>query len=357
VVTGKISSWFDGWSRTACALVLATLIAIMALSALAPSVKTGSPPRTSKSRMTDAELYTKVISEVRSGTPYYASVVRNHRENGYPLRPFFTVRMPTLAKLSAMLPPSGARFLLLGLIVAAGIAWFRLIVRDLEQRAVRISALVLVAVSLTTLASPVLSLFHDAWAGVLMALSLALNQQRKVAASIAVGLAAALIRELAVPFLVLMACAAVWEKKWREVAGWAAAIAVTGCAVILHAGALSPLVTDSDLSSQGWKGMGGWTFYLSTMTIATPLSIGPAWLARMLIPLALFGWFAWRSPLALRVSGLLIGYGILLAAFSRPDTFYWGLMMTPLLLAGLAFAPLMVARLLEQIRSSREITA
>jgi hypothetical protein len=357
VVTGKISSWFDGWSRTACALVLATLIAIMALSALTPSVKTGSPPRTSKSRMTDAELYAKVISEVRNGTPYYASVVRNHRENGYPLRPFFTVRMPTLATLSAMLPPSGARFLLLGLIVAAGMAWFRLFVRDLEQRAVRISALVLVAVSLTTLASPVLSLFHDAWAGVLMALALALNQQRKVAASIAVGLAAALIRELAIPFLLLMATAAAWERKWREVAGWAAAIALVGGALIVHARALSPLVTASDLHSQGWKGMGGWSFYLSTMTIATPLSIGPAWLARMLIPLALFGWFAWQSPLALRVSGLLIGYGILLAAFSRPDTFYWGLMMTPLLLAGLALAPLMIARLLGQIGSPREVAA
>lgn len=354
---GKISSWFDGWSRAACALILAALIAVMAVTALAPSVRTGSPPRPSKARMTDAELYAKVIKEVRGGTPYYASVVRNHRENGYPLKPFFTVRLPTLAMLSATLPASGARFLLLGLILCAGIAWFRLLVRDLVPRAVRIAALVLVAMSLTTLASPVLSLFHDAWAGVLMALSLALNQQKKVWASIATGLAAALIRELAVPFLLLMACAAAWERKWRESASWAAAIGLVGGAVILHAQALAPLVTATDLSSQGWKGMGGWSFYLSTMTIATPLSITPAWLARMLIPLALIGWFGWRSPLALRVSGLLLGYGILLAAFSRPDTFYWGLMVTPLLLTGLATAPLMIARLVVQIRGPREGTA
>jgi hypothetical protein len=98
--------------------------------------------------------------------------------------------------------------------------------------------------------------------------------------------------------------------------------------------------------------MGGWSFYLSTMTIATPLSIGPAWLARVLIPLALLGWFGWRSPLALRVSGLLLGYGILLTVFSRPDTFYWGLMLTPLLLTGLAVAPIMIARLFGQMRAA-----
>ena len=329
----------------------------MAFSALAPNVKTGAPPRTSKARMTDAELYAKVISEVRAGTSYYSSVVRNHRENRYPLKPFFTVRLPTLAILSAALPASGARFLLLGFIVAAGLAWVRLLMRGLEQRFVRLGALVLVVTSLTTLVSPVLALFHDAWAGVLIALSLALNQQKKVTASVAVGLAAALIRELALPFLLLMACAAAWEKKWQEGVSWAAAILLVGGAMMLHAQALSQLVTALDLSSQGWRGLGGWTFYLSTMTIMTPLSIGPAWLARLLIPLALFGWLGWRSPLALRVAGLLIGYGILLAVFSRPDTFYWGLMMTPLLLIGLAFAPLMIVRLIRQISVPRAGTA
>jgi hypothetical protein len=351
VGTVKIKSWIDGWSRSASALILAILIGIMALSAFSPSVRTGSPPRTSKSRMTDAELYKMIIVEVGAGKSYYEAAVRNHRKGGYPLKPFFTVRMPTLAVLSATLTVNGARFLLLGLIFIAGFAWYRLFARGLEERPLRLAAVALLITSLSTLASPVLALFHDTWAGVLIALSLALNQHRKIGLSIAVGLTAALIRELALPFLLLMACAAGWERRWQEALGWAGAIVLFAGAMALHAHGLTPFVTNADLASQGWKGMGGWSFYLSTMTIATPLSIGPAWLARMVIPLCLLGWFAWKSPLALRVAGLLAGYGLLLALFSRPDTFYWGLMMTPLLLPGLALAPVIITRLFRQVRA------
>jgi hypothetical protein len=348
----KIKSWIDGWSRSTSALILAALIGLMALSAMSPSARIGSPQRTSKSRMTDAELYKMIISEVGTGQSYYEAAVRNHRKGGYPLRPFFTVRMPTLAILSARLTVSGARYLLLGLILVAGFAWYRLFARDLDDKPLRLLALALLVTSLWTLTSPVLALFHETWAGVLIALSLALNQHRRIGLSIAIGLAAALTRELALPFLLLMSCAAARERQWQEAAGWAGAIALFGGAMVLHAHSLTPFVTSNDLASQGWRGMGGWSFYLSTMIIATPLSAGPAWLARTVIPLCLLGWFAWRSPLALRVAGLLAGYGLLLALFSRPDTFYWGLMMTPLLLPGLALAPVVLARLFRQVRAA-----
>jgi hypothetical protein len=351
----RIETWFDGWSRRASCLLLAALLALMAISALSPAVRTGSLPRTSAARMTDSELYQRIIADVASGKSYYTAAVEGHRKGAYPLKPFFTVRLPTLATLSAALTPRGAHILLLIMLLAAGLAWWRLLVQKLSDKRVRLASIALLFMSLATLGAPVLAVFHDTWAGALIALSLALNQQRRIGASIGFGLAAALFRELAVPLLLLMACAAVWEGKMREAAGWVAAILVFGLVMFLHARALAPLVIATDFTSQGWKGMGGWTFYLSTMTLATPLSIVPPWLARMLIPLCLFGWLAWKTPLALRGGGLLLGFGLMLMLFSRPVNFYWGLLMTPLLLGGLPLAVPAVGRLYQQARPDRSV--
>jgi hypothetical protein len=69
------------------------------------------------------------------------------------------------------------------------------------------------------------------------------------------------------------------------------------------------------------------------------LSLLPLALAAPLVGLALFGWTVWTSPIALRVTATLLAYAVLLATAGRLDTFYWGLLIAPVLLAGLVFAP------------------
>ena len=83
----------------------------------------------------------------------------------------------------------------------------------------------------------------------------------------------------------------------------------------------------------------------------------PLTLAMPLLILSLFGWASVATGWALRVTILLLGYGAMLALFARPDTFYWALLVAPLSLAGLAFAPRAIAELVRASRAMRQAEA
>jgi hypothetical protein len=156
--------------------------------------------------------------------------------------------------------------------------------------------------------------------------------------AVAFGLVAVLIRETAGLYLALMAAIAWIEGDRREALGWAAAIGVLAVAVGLHAHAVAQVVRPLDPASPGWSGLLGFGFFVRTMTISTALGLAPLWLAAPLVGLAVFGWAAWRDPLGLRVLAVTAAYALVLALFGRTDTFYWGLLVAPTLLVGLAFA-------------------
>ena len=78
---------------------------------------------------------------------------------------------------------------------------------------------------------------------------------------------------------------------------------------------------------------------MTTLSVSTALMLAPLWLAAILVGLSLVGWASWRDPLALRALVVFLVYGALLSVAGRPDTFYWGLMVAPAFLIGLAFAP------------------
>ena len=51
------------------------------------------------------------------------------------------------------------------------------------------------------------------------------------------------------------------------------------------------------------------------------------------------GWAAWRDLTGIRALATFSAYAVLIALFGRVDTFYWGLMVAPAILIGLAFVP------------------
>jgi hypothetical protein len=59
----------------------------------------------------------------------------------------------------------------------------------------------------------------------------------------------------------------------------------------------------------------------------------------LLVPLALLGWAGVRGATGERIALLLLGYAAGLMLVGRPDNFYWGILIAPLLPIGLAFAP------------------
>lgn len=293
----------------------------------------------------DAALYRKIVERVSAGEPYYAAATAEQRTRGYPTKPVFAIRLPTLATLFAWLGEGGIRLAAALAMVAAIAAWSLRLYREFPGRPIWVGIALLIGLGSLGLTSTAPLYFHEAWAGILIALSLGLWAPGKYRASVAIALAAVLIRELALAYILGMAFFALLDRRWKEVAWWLGAVGVFGIAMIAHASAAAPHVLPGDLQSQGWMAMSGWGFSLAGLNMTTALTALPMAVTAFLLPLSIAGWAGWRHPLALRAAVIIAGYLISFTIIGRTDNFYWGLMTAPLILAGLMFLPQAVARL------------
>jgi hypothetical protein len=290
---------------------------------------------------TDLGLYAYAASAAAHPSTYYAQVVAEQRREGYELKPFLVVRPPALSFLLAALRTEALRRLaVVGLAFATLAAWWSRLGRAGVQPLPRAFDVI----ALTTGALPAIAAqapyMHEVWAGLLISLSLALRRADRFGLSLAIaaGLAAALIRELAAPYLVVMAAMALVERRWREAAAWTAALALFAGALALHARMVDAFVLPSDHVSAGWLKLSGWPFVLHAAQWNAVLAAAPAWLTALLVPVALAGAAAWTTPLGRRLAAVLLVYVLAFAVIGRPENFYWGLMFTPLLPLGFARA-------------------
>jgi len=287
----------------------------------------------------DLLLYNSIIDHLRAGDAYYPATAKLLRDNNYPLRPFLTFRLPTLAMMLAMIPSWLGTALLAALCAATILAWtVRLGREGVPDRPLMAASLLLLGGCLA-LAAPRLTCFHESWAGLLVALSLALHRPDRWWPSIALALLALMIRELALPFVLLMGAAALWHRRWREATGWAVVIALFALALALHAHAVAAVVLPGDPASPGWATPGGWPRVLSALRDASILGYLPVPTTAILAPLALLGWYARPGGNALLVALYLTGFAFMMTLLGRPQNYYWIAMIAPLVLAGLAFAP------------------
>ncbi len=341
-----------GVALLALALLFATALA---LASPAPPAASGDPAKRAEDQA-DIVLYETIVDNVRAGRDYYLAAADAQRAGHYPLKPFVTMRLPTLARVQAALPRTVVDGLLYLLCAAVMIAWWARLTSAFARPPPRLIALTLLAGGMMAFVQTDLAPFHEIWAGLLIALSLGVWKPGRWLPAVAFGLAAALIRETAGLYLLLMGGIALVERRPREAAGWAVAAAVLAIALLLHAHAVAGVVRPLDAASPGWVGQLGPGFFVRTMALSTALAVAPLWLAAPLFALSLFGWAAWRDPLAVRVLALLAAYGIVLALFGRLDTFYWGLLIAPLSLVGIAFAVDGARDLLSAAIDTRRIT-
>lgn len=303
-----------------------------------------------ESEISDYRLYQGIAAQVRAGRPYYAAAIEAQRKHHYPVRPFFTVRLPTLSWLVAGLSPMGAQALLLLLAVVTVKAWSDRMAWNAHasrgQMAIRIG-LIVCGIAPALIASGMW--FTEVWAGLLIALSLALRTPDRWWPSVAVALVAVLLRELSLPYLLAMGLLALFDGRRREAIGWGGAVAVFAVVFAAHAHGVLALTQAGDLASPGWNGRGGWALFVSSCMEMTLLTLLPALVVAALLPLSLFGMAAWKTPLALRTLVTLCGYTLLIALFARPDNHYWVWMINPILLLGLLIVPNAMADLVRSI--------
>jgi hypothetical protein len=326
----------DHSPRRTLFLLLGALLLIVAGFAIDAHRPGRAPAATSDQG--DAALYRAIDARMAHGESYYAAAATEQRARGFPLRPFVAVRMPTRAWLVRLVGASWTLHLLqlLGAAVVFGSA---LRLRDVARsRPLWVAASLIAALSVASLINPVIALWPELWAGLLIALSLACRTDRRWHAGVALGLVAVLFRELALAYLAAMAAAALYDRRRGEALAWVAAAVLAVCAIAAHAVAVHAVVLPGDPASQGWVRIGGWGFDLSMARATTLLALAPWPVTAVIAPLALFGWAAAPDGYARRVALAFAGWLLPFLVIGRPENSYWGLLMAPLWLAGLPLA-------------------
>lgn len=327
------------WAALAVVLLLFGAI-VAGLSVTPPPINVEQPQAMAPGeRGADVRLYTRIVAEMRGGANYYHAAAHGLRAGHFPLKPFAAFRLPTLATFHAYTPEILPRIVMVLLVFATVFAWFARL-RDMfgSFAPAAIGALLGLSGS-AILTEPLMLMFHESWAAILIALSLALRRDGKWIASAVAGFVAVMIRETAIAYVLGMAVLALLGGKRREALGWAAIIPVFAAYLAWHAVQAAAVALPNDLRSPGWIGLGGWSFYLSSTHLTTGLASFPKWTAAILVPLAWFGWAGLRSALGVRTVATIAGYGLVMMIFARPDNFYWGLLTAPVMLSGLAFVP------------------
>jgi hypothetical protein len=346
---GAVRTRYENWSRWPALAIIAGLIALLAIACWQPAAAPGPKLRKSAEQQSDLAHYREIIAGVEAGGDYYEVAAEAQRRNNYPLKPFFTFRLPTHAVAYAAF---GERVMIVVIWLLCGalmFAWW-IKLRPMLPMPVIGGTMVLIAGGLGGMLQPVTGLFHESWAGLLLALMIAVHRPGRFWPAVIAGGAALMIRELALPMILAMGGLALIQKRWREAAAWALVVVLFGIYLTLHAQWVAEVVRPSDPPSPGWSKMLGVQFALKSMAMVTFGIRLPSVIAAALLVLSLFGWASVKTGWALKVAILLAGYGAMLALFARADTFYWALIAAPLSFAGLVFLPKAVADLAQAVR-------
>jgi hypothetical protein len=336
-----MSSRTAGWTGAAVLGVTALLVVwgLVAGSGVPDRYDDPVPGRS------DTDLYAALADRVEAGQGYYESVAAEQGSRGYPTRPVPTVRQPGLTWFEAGVGGAGAltvAFLLAGL--AAVLVWGRALTSVARSPAEWFVGVLAPAGTIAVLAVSRAPETHEAWVGVLLLAAVGARRTDRVGVVVVLLLLASLLRELVAPFLLLVLVEQVWLR--RRLGAVLAGSALTAFLVFYawHAHQVSELVPVAAQDSRGWIGLGGWPAVVDAVRFGSPLTLASHAWAAVLVPLAVLGWWSRREPLAVDVGAVLWVGLVLLALVARSDNVYWGLMVAPVLLAGLAFVPAALRR-------------
>jgi hypothetical protein len=323
--------------------VLLLVVALSLSTLVGPSLEPPPPtPAGAGVHYTDRELYSEVVRRVGQGQDYYAATAATQRAHDYPTAPPWAFREPATAWLLALLRTDTLRWGALLLLAAASVV----LMRDAADQAPgpkwrRIAVTLLFGVGLAIVGIPTAPYLHECWAALFIAVSLACWRPsgRRWVLAAAFGLLACLFRELALPYMLVMAGFAARERRRGELIGWGVALAVLAAALAVHFALAAREHLPGDGVSPGWVRFGGWPFAVLAARRNIILAVLPPPLASLVLLASLLGLVAARSPWTSRIAGTAGAFLVVFMIVGRPDNYYWGVMIAPLLAMGLPFAP------------------
>jgi len=278
----------------------------------------------------DPDLYAAVVSRVAGGENYYAVLREELPARGYAVRPLFHWRLPTLAWLLAALPPTWAAVCLWTIGGLAIAAWTPI----LRPRWYLAPGLLFLAPLWLAFDAPSIYL-HELWAGELIALSLALWIRESRWALLAAAAALA-IREHAALFVVIVAMAEAM-RSWKRAMPWIGLLVAGAIGFAIHATQVLSATPDGLL--KGWGSTLGWAFAVKTSQVNVLLIAAPFWVAALASSAGIVMLWHWRSTGGRVTASVVTIYMVTFAIAGRPDNWYWGLLIGPLLPLGLIARP------------------
>ena len=292
----------------------------------------------------DLQLYHEMIVEVRSGREYYDAARERIPSHGFPISSPLNWRLPTYAWLLSQLPNKcwiQATLIVLSL-GALGLAFMGECRTSSVGHAAVTTFLLLGVVRWCFDGDAYLA--QEPWAATLMVMSLGAHRLKLPWLAVISGIFALFFRELALPYCLVAAGLAAWNRRWLESVGWAAGILGFFAFLAWHFSQVqAQLALVSGLEAGGvglsqWLRFGGLDFVLLTTRMNSLLFAAPGWLLWLYLLAALLG-LAKRCDEASQLACLsALLYLAACAVVGRPENFYWGLMAAPFLCGGPAHA-------------------
>ena len=305
----------------------------------------------------DARLYRSIIERIQGGENYYTVAGEELRSREYATRPFFNWRLPSIAWTIGHLPsPEWGKWMLTVLAFLTLFLWMPTLDHEGGFSYAVVGGVMLCGPVLLCLSNDGF-LYHELWAGVLIALSLAAHARGFVVVSAMTGILAVCIRELALPYVCLMLVFAWKERQEREAYLWLGGLTVFSLYLTYHASIVSGLLRSIDQSNKSWVQFGGWPFVLSTGEWNAFLFASPNWVVAVVLPMALLGLAGWRGAVGSRVALTLFAYYGAYLIGGRMDNSYWGMIYTMLIPLGLLFAVPSVVDLLRVIFAKKSLAS
>lgn len=302
-----------------------TLLAGVLLFVVLVSQPMPMPGRTSDVGSSDAATFVSMLTRLREGATYYQAYGEELRRRQYPAGSVFNWRTPLLLSGLARIPDRAGRGVLGGFGVLLLAATISVTARQSPWLA---SSVVMQLGALLWLLWPGGVVMSEIWAGVLIGLSVCMYARERATWAVLLGLLALFVRELAAPYCVACAVAAVVNRRSREAISWVAGASLYTLYYGWHVAQVWAHQVPTDLGLPVW-----WLEPPGLQSLLTKapwnawLLVSPAWVVALALTIVVLGVFAPKAPLHMRLASAVYVAFFLVAG--QIFNGYWGLVAWP----------------------------
>jgi hypothetical protein len=260
------------------------------------------------------------IRRLNAGEPYYIAVGDELRRRHFPTASPFNWRTPLLFSALALNPALGrAAFVVLGLLVLAGTVHLL----NSRQSLVVVAGALAQSGAIWVIFDPGVWVYHEVWAGCLIAFSLFAYAMKRYAGAAILGLLALFVRELAAPYAILCTVLALRAGRRRETYLWMAGLIGYGVYYGWHLWNVSAHQQPGEPSHAAhWLQFGGLSFVVSTLRTNSLVYEVPAWVLSGAFLVVAAGLMA--ADLPARMRWTVAVYFLCFAVAGQRFNWYWG---------------------------------